>query len=235
MSILIKKIIFQQDFIDYYHHHEFNLEVETPFPYVAGELQSLIPQDAKLDTEKTRGFPAPLFNKSGLTKLVNHVGSHGIYYIELRPNHKLSKIIIEPDEVVPDIYFGARNNLIYSFYNPTERENIIITAKLEEDKDNIFIKIKSDPTDPVYRQYFIRRALVKFDNSSVPDRKYPEYMTAANAADYLQVAVKTIRNWTSQDKIPACRISGVVRYKKSDLDEFIKADKKKHGRKKQNQ
>jgi excisionase family DNA binding protein len=46
-------------------------------------------------------------------------------------------------------------------------------------------------------------------------------MTAVQAADYLQVKEKTIRNWTSQGKIPSVKISGIVRYKKSEIDKVM--------------
>ena len=46
-------------------------------------------------------------------------------------------------------------------------------------------------------------------------------MTAKQAADYLQVEEKTIRNWTSQGKIPASKIGGTVRYSKAALDELM--------------
>lgn len=54
-----------------------------------------------------------------------------------------------------------------------------------------------------------------------PKKEYPENMTAVQAADYLQVKEKTIRNWTSQVKIPSVKISGIVRYKKSEIDKVM--------------
>ena len=52
-------------------------------------------------------------------------------------------------------------------------------------------------------------------------------MTAAQAADYLQVEEKTIRNWSSQGKIPKSKIGGTVRYSKAVLDEKMAPDKSK--------
>ena len=43
-------------------------------------------------------------------------------------------------------------------------------------------------------------------------------MTVEQVADYLQVKKKTIQNWTSLVKIPVCYISGIARYKKSEID-----------------
>ncbi len=50
--------------------------------------------------------PLLLFNESGLTKLIPAVGPKGIYYLELRPGHKLKQLVVEPDDVVVDIYIG---------------------------------------------------------------------------------------------------------------------------------
>ena len=59
-----------------------------------------------------------------------------------------------------------------------------------------------------------------------PKKEFPEIMTAVQAADYLQIKEKTIRNWTSQGRIPSASIGGAVRYKKSDIDKLLVKKKK---------
>ncbi|MFC1480745.1 helix-turn-helix domain-containing protein [Candidatus Neomarinimicrobiota bacterium] len=44
-------------------------------------------------------------------------------------------------------------------------------------------------------------------------------MTPKQAADYLQVEVKTIRNWTSKGKVPVFKIGCIARDSKAALDE----------------
>lgn len=223
MPYPVNKIIHHRDYMTFYQSLEFLLTETVQFPYIAGEMQSLIPEGATFDLEKSPMIEQTLFNKASLCKIIVPVGEGGIYYLELRKGHALESIIIEPAEVVADLYYGD-GTLIYSFYNPVEtgRKNLILTAKLVEDTEGVYSKIKSDPTDPIWRQYFIRRALVHLDALTPPPQKqYPEYMTARQAADYLQVKVKTIRNWTSQGKILPSKIGGTVRYKKSALDENL--------------
>lgn len=221
MPYAVNKIIHHRDYVSFYQSLEFPLEATVQFPYIAGEMQSLIPEGAAFDITKAPVVKTPLFNKAGLCKLVVQVGEGGIYYLELRGDHMLDQVIVEPTDIVVDIFYGD-GTLIYSFYNPvgTDHDRLILTAKLVEDTEGVYSKIKSDPTDPIWRQYFIRRALVQIDGSTQPPPKqYPEYMTAVQAADYLQVQVKTIRNWTSQGKIPVSKIGGTARYSKTALDE----------------
>lgn len=48
---------------------------------------------------------------------------------------------------------------------------------------------------------------------------YRPYMTKQEAAKYLHVAPGTINKWP--ENIPAIEINGLIRYKRSDIDEFM--------------
>jgi excisionase family DNA binding protein len=220
MPYKLNKIIFQKDNIQDYETHTRQLNTEIDNPFIAGKLQEMFPEDNQYGNILELSTSL-LFNESGLTKLIPEVGPKGIYYLELKPGHKLKQLVVEPEDVVVDIYFGREDTLIYSFYNPTRRKSIAITASIEKDTENIYTKLKSDPEDIHWRQHFIRRALAEFNKEGLSPLKkeYPENMTAVQVADYLQVEEKTIRNWTSQGKIPSVRISGIVRYKKSDIEQ----------------
>ena len=56
----------------------------------------------------------------------------------------------------------------------------------------------------------------------------PEWMTYAEVAEYLSVAVGTVRNWVSARKIPFSRRSGMVRFKREEIDAWLA--KKRKGR-----
>ncbi len=222
MPYKLNKIIFERDHNWGYESYTYDLKTEIEFPFAAGMLQELTPKEhSQIKKYKPEISDLPLFNESGLTKLIPEVGPKGIYYLELRPGHKLRQLVVEPEDVFVDIYFGREDTLIYSFYNPTRRNSIAITASIEKDTENVYTKLKSDPEDIHWRQYFIRRALAEFNKEGLAPLKkeYPENMTAVQVADYLQVEEKTIRNWTYQGKIPSVRISGIVRYKKSDIEQ----------------
>ena len=61
--------------------------------------------------------------------------------------------------------------------------------------------------------------------------KVSENMTAEQVADYLQVDKKTIRNWTSEGKIPSVKIGSAVRYPKERIDNWLKTKEKNSKRK----
>ena len=227
MPYQLNKIILQRDNITDYETHTHPMDTEIDFPFVAGKLQELVPiehqygKKSKLELSTT-----PLFNESGLTKLIPEVGPQGIYYLELRPGYKLKQLIVEPDDVVVDIYIGAKDTLIYSFYNPTRRNHISITASSEKDKDNVYAKLKSDLTDIYWRQYFIRLVQNEVDVKR-SSSKVSENMTAEEVANYLNLEIKTIRNWTSEGKIPSVKLGSAVRYQKERIDMWLKSKEKK--------
>lgn len=200
MTIRVKKIICHYDNGEKYIEVGYSYNQRIDLPYAAGKLQELFPRPDKL--EDAREVVQPLFNQSGLANIVVEVGQHGIYYLALRVGYVLKDIILDPDSVIADIYFGQKGELIYSFYNPTNRPAINIKAALTVDNEGVSAKLKADPDDLIWRQYFIRKSLVKYDDSvSLPRKQYPELMTAEQVAEYLRVEKKTIHNWTSSGKI----------------------------------
>ena len=114
--------------------------------------------------------------------------------------------------------------MIYSFYNPTRKNTISITASIEKDSQ-IYSKVKSDPTDIYWRQYFIRVAKGNAEEKS--ESRVSENMTAEQVAEYLQLKIKTIRNWTSENKIPYIKLGGSVRYPKERIDNWLNSKGKK--------
>ena len=113
--------------------------------------------------------------------------------------------------------------MIYSFYNPTRRNSVSITCSIEKDSQ-VNSKIKSDLTDIHWRQYFIRVA--KGNAKEKSESKVSENMTADQVAEYLQLDIKTIRNWTSENKIPFVKLGGSVRYPKERIDNWLKSKEK---------
>jgi len=49
-----------------------------------------------------------------------------------------------------------------------------------------------------------------------------EYLTAQEVADRLQLKLSTIRNWTHLDFIPHIKMRAAVRYKWSEIEEWLK-------------
>ena len=93
MSYKLNKIIFERDNIEDYETHTHPLDTEIDFPFVAGKMQELIPEEYQYGKKSRLELSeSPLFNESGLTKLIPEVGPQGIYYLELRPKHKLKQL-----------------------------------------------------------------------------------------------------------------------------------------------
>lgn len=178
--------------------------------------------DRLLDIRETE---TPIFSRAGNATIVRPVGPHGIYYLFLRPNFALSKIVVEPDDVFVDIT-REKDQLVYCFYNGTRRESISISATICEDLEGVARELSTGMNDATWRQYFIRKVLTKPGTRPIgqPADTHPDIMTAAQAARYLSVEEKTIRNWTSEGRIPFKKLGSSVRYRKKDLDEALEKD-----------
>jgi excisionase family DNA binding protein len=61
---------------------------------------------------------------------------------------------------------------------------------------------------------------MKSFNTPTHEKSSP-WMTAAEAAEYLKTATGTIRNWTSQKRIPFARRGRVVRFHRDKLDTWL--------------
>ncbi len=226
MSFPINKIIVYRDFIDYFLRLDIILKKEIYSPYCAGEFQSLVPHHDNQESHTLKKIETPLFNKAGLGKFIVDVEENGAFYLELRADHVLDNLILDPSEVIVDLYFGLDNRLIYSFYNPIKRHSISITTALRSDVDRVYEQIKLEPGDVFWRQSFIREALLlETYKSGNQQHTGHEIMTARQLAKYLKVSEKTIRNWTSAKKIPCEKVGHTVRYRKTSIDELFKGGK----------
>lgn len=56
----------------------------------------------------------------------------------------------------------------------------------------------------------------------IPIKDADRWMTAEEAAEYLQVAESTVKKWAKLDQIPHGRVGSLARFRKSDLDEWAK-------------
>jgi excisionase family DNA binding protein len=229
MPYKLNKIIFERDWDWGYETYTYDLNTEIDFPFAAGLLQELVPKDkSQIRKYKPEISDTPLFNEKGLGKLVHDVGPKGIYYLELRPDHKLRQLFVEPDEVIVDIYFGAKDTLIYSFYNPTRRNTISITAAIEKDTEGVYSQIKAEPDDLIWRHYFVQRALLSAEKANAQatktDNIEKEILTADEAANYLRIKKKTLQNYVSERKLKSVKGG---KFRRRDLEEFLEHKKKK--------
>jgi excisionase family DNA binding protein len=148
--------------------------------------------------------------------------------LELRPGHKLKQLVVEPEDVVVDIYFGPKDTLIYCFYNPTRRKYISITAAIEKDDEGVYSQIKAEPNDLIWRHYFVKRALLSAQKGAPINNKSEkierEILTADEAANFLRMKKKTLQNYVSKGRVKSLK-GGKFRLK--DLKEYLEQKKKK--------
>jgi excisionase family DNA binding protein len=227
MPQLVKHIIQYRELTSKVHSRQiWNLNEPVVHQYAVGnELDNLVPPSANMDVDLTDNYEEPLFNRKNHLKIMEQVGQYGLLHIQLMPKKFLKSIYVEPDSIAVDLITAHDGGLIYEFYNPTSIKSITITATCAEDKANIYSKIKSNPDDLEYRQYFIRKALKKADLHDLDEPKtaFPEIMTAEQVALYLQLKLSTVRNKTSSRELPSVKIAGSTRYKKSDIDAMLKS------------
>lgn len=51
------------------------------------------------------------------------------------------------------------------------------------------------------------------------------YIGVDEAAEYLGVKPITVRNWVKKEKIPAHRVGKLLKFKRSELDEWVSSGK----------
>jgi len=198
---------------------KYNEQIDSPYGFAP--LAQIIPPPERL--ESSEEIKQPFFGPSGSFKVVPEIGNHGLYMIRLRPHYRLRSLIVEPEEVVVDLHANANESITYTFYNPTRRSSIVVSGHLAEDIEGFYRKLTAYPDDAIWRQSLVRRsfALPEGTETGALADPYPSMMTAEQLADYLQVAEKTVRKWTSENKIPHSNLGGAVRFRKEQIDAAI--------------
>ena len=214
MSIRINRIWIDYDNGDKSHRKVFDHKAEIELADLVSELERAPDRLVEADVYKF-----PIFNRDGHASIVREVGPNGAYFLSLRPEYALSDVVVDPDDLFVDLKI-VKDRIVYCFYNGTRRQAISITATIAEDIAGVARELSTGLSDPIWRQYFIRKALRKPDAKplSAPGESYPEILTASQVARYLAVEEKTIRNWTSERKIPFKKAGSNVRYRKTEID-----------------
>lgn len=73
---------------------------------------------------------------------------------------------------------------------------------------------------------FFGVSLCKVDAQSSLKIKESDWLTTGEAAAYLKVAIGTLKNWTSNGKIPFHKLNRLNRYSKRELDELLLGQKR---------
>jgi len=218
--MLVKKIIVDRVYLKNFGRTVYNSQVEVDIPYLAGTYQNLIPK--VFESNSNADFiDRQYINDSFLFNETIQVGQNGLYYILLQKGYKIDKLLYEPSDLNIDLYIHKDGRLIYSFYNCTNKKNLIVKGKISEDYDNISKRLNANIDDILFRNYFIQLAIEDYTKEIKIPNFVPTIMDAKQVSVYLSVAEKTIRSWTSQKKIPFTKINQTVRYRRSDIDKWL--------------
>jgi len=223
MSRKVSEILVHLDWGERHGRIKYRYEQALDSPFIIGKNPRIfLPPDRLEEAEEMR---SSLFNDKGFCNIAANIPKNGIYLLYVRPRYRLAKLMVNPESVIVDLLCNETESLVYSFYNPTNREAILVTAQIVEDIEGVYRKISSYPDDLSWRQYFIRRAMVKYElpDWSSPEIAVPEIMNAQQLAEYLGFEEKTIRNWTSEGTIPYRKVGGSPRYLKGEIDTALKA------------
>ena len=96
---------------------EIRLRYDKPVnsPYDLASLSQTIPQPDRLESEEVE--PSPFFSQTGTFKVVPDLGKSGLYLLRLRPNYRLKSLMVDPEDIVVDLYANKNDSITYSFYN----------------------------------------------------------------------------------------------------------------------
>ena len=224
MSYKITKIIILRDFKSFHLRHIFHMNEDFDLPYIAGDYQKIIPEE-KVKGGTIEKINHTLFNSAGLLRIAEQAEQNSIIFLELEKGYWLKTIILDYENIVVDLFYSEGNKLLYSFFNVSSQTPTSLTIQKGNDQGLTYQKIKSNSTDPLFRQFFIKKALKQVNDKDFKKLLIPELMTAAEVANYLQMQIKTIQNWTSAGKIPVEYAGGTPRYRKTTIDKWLKGKK----------
>jgi predicted DNA-binding transcriptional regulator AlpA len=223
MSRKVSEILVHLDWGEKHGRVRYKYAEAIDSPFLIGKASKMFfPAERLEEAEEIR---SSLFNEKGFCNIAADVPKNGVYLLYLRPRHRLAKLMVNPESVIVDLLCNESESLCYSFFNPSNREAILVTGQIVEDIEGVYRKISSYPDDLSWRQYFVRRAMVRYEmpELSSPETAVAEIMNARQLAEYLGFEEKTIRNWTSEGTVPYRKVGGSPRYLKSEIDETLKA------------
>ena len=121
MSFKLKKAIIEIDYGKSFASETFVLNKLVEHPLLGDNKFLIPPQDHTMS--EFGANEQPLFNSSGQMQVIREIGKHGVYYLFLPAGYYLDKIILEPNDIIVDIFFQG-DQLIYCFYNQKNKSPI---------------------------------------------------------------------------------------------------------------
>ena|SRR5208283_130379 len=222
MGYFIKEVLIFYDHEKGYDFERYQYKDPWQLPSPIGEWVDFAPETGrKLINHNSSKIS--LFNKVGITSIPVELGKHGLFLLCIRPDYVLKEIYVDPEEIDVEIYFNDES-LMYGFYNNTSRDNIKIDARIDNDDEDVYGKLKEYPSDIHWYKYFLKKSLKKHDNSHFerPSEPLPEHLTIKDFSKYAHLSSQTIYNKVNKGEIIPERAGRRLLFKKSDIDEWLK-------------
>jgi len=112
MPIKLTKILIHIDWDT--SHGELRMRYDKPIdsPYDLASLSRTIPRPDYLESDHV--IRDSFFSRTGTFKVIPEVGRSGLYPLLLRPNYRLKNLIVDPEEIVVDVYANANESITCS-------------------------------------------------------------------------------------------------------------------------
>ena len=89
-----------------------------------------------------------------------------------------------------------------------------------ENMENLEVQLPKDIQEATLKM--VHTVLITAVKDIEKQKSFPPYMTKQEASKYLHISGTTFDKWQCKLNIPLIQIEGVKRYKRENLDEFMK-------------
>ena len=159
----VNKIIVYRDYDTKYEVFEFAFGSAIDLPFLVGEQQTIISDDLfqNPNFKGTRNeMHKSIFNTLGIGKIRRQITPDEIFYLELRPQHKITSLITEPNKLDISVFWTSDERLLYSFQLVTASQVMVLKLNIANDSGVAWKQIHDEPANLKLRQSIIQTALV---------------------------------------------------------------------------
>jgi excisionase family DNA binding protein len=184
----------------------------------------------------------PIISPAGVLKVREPLNAGNVLLIAIPRGRRLADIVIDPstaldfmldprdkrrkssdtlssDSEDPDMH-RALPGLLYLF--AIGKDGIFdVTAKVINDEDDFYTKLKANLDDVPMREYLVQRSLADSKVTLDYVTRVPDRMDHIQAAEYLGVKQKTLYTMVEDGRIPVLKAGRKNQYLKADLDAYL--------------
>lgn len=179
---------------------------------------------------RSKDFPGPwvkpIIHEDGILHIREPMAIGEIVSIELRQNHILDSITFDDRHNLQLLLWENLDDKVggFIYWLTCGKDGILeVQAKLKNDRDGYYQKLKSNIRDLPYREYLVKKAVSQDIIEPVKESDYPHIMDNKMAASYLGIAVSTLYK-ISPLELPR---TAQGRFRKKDLNDYLEKTMKR--------